>query len=379
MKILQIGLEWFPEAGGGLDRCYYNCTRYLPQVGVEVKGLVAGSSQVAKDTQGQVQAFAAADASLFKRWRGMRQSFDQLRSTEDFSLIASHFALYSLPILDLIGDRPLVTHFHGPWALESKAENNQIVAIWFKKIIERIDYQKSTSFIVLSQAFREILHREYQVPLERIHIVPGGVDLEQFNLADSRTEARSKLGWSDDRPILLCVRRLARRMGLENLISAIDKVKKYHPDVLLYIAGRGLLADSLRSQIEELELTDNICLLGYISDEQLPLAYRAADLSVVPTISFEGFGLIVIESLAAGTPVLGTPVGGIPEILQPFSEELLFAGYSAEQLAQGIIEVLSDRVSLPSSEACQAYVKEHYAWSKIARQMKSVYEKNLSV
>jgi hypothetical protein len=76
-------MEWFSERPGGLDRVYYNCTRYLPQVGVEVKGLIVNSPQVAKDTQGQVPAFAAADASLFKRWRGIRQSVHRLLAQEE--------------------------------------------------------------------------------------------------------------------------------------------------------------------------------------------------------------------------------------------------------------------------------------------------------
>jgi glycosyltransferase involved in cell wall biosynthesis len=373
MKTLQIGLEWFPERGGGLDRVYYNCTRYLPRVGVEVRGLVAGSSRVAADTNGKVQAFANPDSALLKRWRSLRRSFSRLLSEEDFSLIVSHFALYTFPLLDQLGDRPLVTHFHGPWALESEVESSKTVAIWLKKALETITYRRATRFIVLSQAFRDILYQEYQVPLERIHVIPGGVDFDQFNIPVSRTEARTQLGWSQDRPILFCVRRLSKRMGLENLIAAIDKVRHSHLDILLYIAGKGTLAETLQAQIEELELSDRVRLLGYIPDEQLSLAYRAANFSIVPTLSFEGFGLIVVESLAAGTPVLGTPVGGIPEILQPFCSDLLFEGYSVEQLAQGISEVLSGQRQLPSSQACQAYVRENYTWEAIAPQIKSVY------
>jgi glycosyltransferase involved in cell wall biosynthesis len=373
MKTLQIGLEWFPERGGGLDRVYYNCTRYLPRVGVEVRGLVAGSSRVAADTNGKVQAFANPDSALLKRWRSLRRSFSRLLSEEDFSLIVSHFALYTFPLLDQLGDRPLVTHFHGPWALESEVESSKTVAIWLKKALETITYRRATRFIVLSQAFRDILYQEYQVPLERIHVIPGGVDFDQFNIPVSRIEARTQLGWSQDRPILFCVRRLSKRMGLENLIAAIDKVRHSHLDILLYIAGKGTLAETLQAQIEELELSDRVRLLGYIPDEQLSLAYRAANFSIVPTLSFEGFGLIVVESLAAGTPVLGTPVGGIPEILQPFCSDLLFEGYSVEQLAQGISEVLSGQRQLPSSQACQAYVRENYTWEAIAPQIKSVY------
>ena len=166
-------------------------------------------------------------------------------------------------------------------------------------------------------------------------------------------------------------------MGLENLITSITQVCDRYPDILLYIAGKGALADTLQTQIDQLELTNNVKLLGYIPDEQLLLCYRAANFSVVPTVSLEGFGLIVVESLAAGTPVLRTPIGGIPEILKPFSEDLVFAGYHPSQLAQGIIEALSGDRILPTSEACLNYVRENYAWQAIAHQIKLIYQKAL--
>ena len=378
LQTLQIGLEWFPEQGGGLDRVYYDCSRHLPKVGVEVRGLVAGSPQVARSTKGQIQAFAPPDSSLLKRWSAVRKSFKQLITQAEYHLIVSHFALYTFPLLSQLQNFPLVTHFHGPWALESGAESQKTAAVWLKKELEKTCYRRSCQFIVLSQTFRDILHQEYQVPLEQINIVPGAVEIDRFALNLTRDAARAKLGWSQNRPIVFCVRRLARRMGLENLIRAIDLVGKQYPDILLYIAGKGALAQTLQQQITELELSDRVHLLGYIPDEQLPIAYRAANFSVVPTTAFEGFGLIVIESLAAGTPVIGTPIGGIPEILQPFCPDLLFESATTEHIAQGIIDILSDRRKLPSQETCRAYIQENYSWTKAARQIKSVYLKALN-
>ena len=377
MKTLQIGLEWFPEQGGGLDRYYYDCTRYLPQLGVDVKGLVAGSSAINKDTNGKIKSFALPNSSILKRCLGVRNSFQELTSQEDYDLIVSHFAFYTFPLLNMLGDRPLVTHFHGPWALESGVEANKSLAVKAKKWLEKSTYQRSQQFIVLSQTFRDVLHQEYQVPLERINIIPGGVDIDRFNIGDSQAEARSKLGWSSDRPIIFCVRRLAKRMGLENLVAAMVNVCAVYPDALLYIAGKGELAATLQTQISELELSNNVQLLGYVSDEDLPLCYRAANFSVVPTVALEGFGLIVVESLAAGTPVLGTPIGGIPEILRPFSEDLVFESYNSEQLATGIIEALSGDRTLPSSQACLEYVKENYHWQIITQKIKLVYQSAL--
>ncbi|MGL5834068.1 MAG: glycosyltransferase family 4 protein, partial [Waterburya sp.] len=297
MKILQIGLEWFPEDGGGLDRYYYDCCQYLPQADIEVTGLLAGSEKVTQESRGLIKAFAAPNESLFQRWLKMSRIFHQTFLAGQYDLIVSHFALYTFPVLNQFQNLPLVIHFHGPWALESDVEKPNPVAIWVKKQIEKAVYRRSSQFIVLSQTFRDILHQEYQVPLAKIQIIPGGVDIDRFNINLSPTEARTQLNWHSDKPIIFCIRRLAKRMGLENLITAMTQVRDRNPDILLYIAGKGALADSLQTQIIELELTDNVKLLGYVPDEQLPLCYRAANFSVVPTVALEGFGLIVVESL----------------------------------------------------------------------------------
>ena len=377
MKTLQIGLEWFPEQGGGLDRYYYDCVQQLPQAGVEVMGLVAGSDRAAQDTQGQVKAFAPAESSLITRLTAARKEFKQV-SPSDYDLIVSHFALYTFPLLNLLGNKPLVTHFHGPWALESDVEANKSLAVKVKKWLENRTYKRSQQFIVLSQTFRDLLHREYQIPLDRITIIPGAVDVERFNIKESQIEARRKLGWLEDRPTMFCIRRLAKRMGLENLVAAMKDVCQQYPDALLYIGGKGELTKTLQTQITELGLDNNIGLLGYIADEDLPLCYRAANFSLVPTVALEGFGLIVIESLAAGTPVLGTPIGGIPEILRPFNSDLVFASSQTQDLALGIIEALSGKRQLPSSESCLKYIRANYTWKVIAPQIKEVYKKAIA-
>ncbi|MCG8364951.1 MAG: glycosyltransferase family 4 protein [Pseudanabaenales cyanobacterium] len=374
MKTLQIGLGWLPEQAGGLNRFFYDSIRYLPAAGVEMRGLVAGSADVEQSSGGQVQIFAHQESSLWERCWRLRQAVRRILAEQKYALVVSHFALYAFPVLDQLSKQPLVVHFHGSWALEDSAQRGKTPAVWLKWALEQITYRQAASFIVLSQPSCNILHRNYQIPLERIHIVPGGVDTERFDTALTLAQAREKLGWPQDRPIILAVSRLMRRKGLENLIQALNQVRNAYPDVLLLIAGKGPLESALKTQIEELGLTDHARLLGVVHDPQLSWAYRAAEFLVVPSVALEGFGLITVESLAAGTPVLGTPVGGIPEILQPFSEELVMAGSSVEHLTQGILEALSGQRKLPSSHDCQTYVREHYAWPVVARQLKSVYQ-----
>lgn len=371
---LQLGMDWLPEAPGGLTRLFFDIGRYLPQVGVEVRGLVTGAADMVPDTAGRIRAFAPSDSSLAQRWWRVRQAVKGILTEEPCQLVVSHFALYGFPVLDLLQERPLVVHFHGPWQLEGRVEGTGLPKLWLRRIVELAVYRKAAGFIVLSQHFRNILHREYQIPLGCIRLVPGGVDMEHFAVSVTRAEARQRMGWPNNRPIILAARRMARRMGLDNLVDAMQEVRRQVPEVLLLITGKGPMENELAGRIKAGDLDGHVHLVGHIPEALLPLAYRAADLSVVPTTALEGFGLSVVESLAAGTPVLGTPVGGMLDILPPLSDQLILEGTSPDQLAHGIGEALSGRRHLPNMEQCQTYARLHFAWPLIARKIREVYE-----
>ncbi|MFM7438578.1 MAG: glycosyltransferase family 4 protein, partial [Snowella sp.] len=284
-----------------------------------------------------------------------------------------HFALYSLPLLaSLPDDVPITFTFHGPWALESEWEGNNRLSVWFKHWLEKRVYHNCDRFIVLSQAFGTILHQQYQIPWSKINIIPGGVDTERFQLNFSRQQARKQLNWPTNRIIIFTPRRLVRRMGVNNLLTALKTIKSKIPDVWLAIAGKGRLRDELEQQATELELTNHVKFLGFLPDIELPIAYQAADLTVIPSQSLEGFGLVVLESLACGTPVLCTPVGGMPEILDNFSPELITDSATAEAIALRLESVLNQKVSIPSRNACREYAVTHFDWSQISQQVRQV-------
>lgn len=374
MHTLQIGKSWLPEVGAnGLDRMFYGLGEHLPSLGVQVSGLVAGSPAVSRQSS-WARSFAPNTAPLLRRLVRARRSGGALCQKHSIDLIACHFALYGLPLWDRLVRTPTVIHFHGPWAAESAAEGENPVSTRLKKLLERCTYWPGQRFIVLSEAFRDVLTTSYGVSADRIRIVPGGVDANAFDVEASPQEARKHLGWPTDRPVILSVRRLARRMGLSNLIQAMETVSRRHPDALLLIAGKGPIREELDALIHTNGLEDHVRLLGFVPDEDLPYAYRAADVSVVPTVQHEGFGLITIESLAAGTPVLVTPVGGLPETVRDLDDRLVLPDSSPEALQEGLEAVLDGRLSLPDAEACQHFARSTYDWPVIARQVRTVYE-----
>jgi glycosyltransferase involved in cell wall biosynthesis len=162
-------------------------------------------------------------------------------------------------------------------------------------------------------------------------------------------------------------------MGLENLVEAVRLARRRLPDLLVLIAGKGPLEDALRAQIAGYGLENHVRLLGFVPEADLPLTYRAADLSVVPTVALEGFGLITVESLAAGTPVLVTPHGGLPEVVSDLDPGLVLPGDTPEILAGGLTDVLLGVRSLPHSDTCRQYVRERFDWPVVSCAIRQVY------
>ncbi len=376
IRTIQVGMEWFGERPGGLNRVYFELVRHLPTVGVDVRGLVAGSDRVIAESGGRVLGVAPFRAALPQRLRRLRAEAIALVANDPDALVVAHFALYAVALLGILRDRRrrFVFHFHGPWAQETAAEHVHGLTTRIKADVERYVYQRADACIVLSSAFGRILHDAFGVPWERIHVIPGGVDCQRFAIEATRGECRERLGWPADRRIVLAVRRLTHRMGLGQLIASVAALRRRVPEALVLIAGTGTIEDELRTQIQRAGLEEHCRLVGFVSEDDLPAAYRAADVTVVPSVALEGYGLIVPESLAAGTPVLVTPVGGLPETIEGLSSELVLADTSSAAIAQGLADALSGAIPLPTADECRAFARSRNDWPVVVEQVRRVYD-----
>ena len=290
-----------------------------------------------------------------------------------FDVFVSHFALYAVPVLDLI-DGPFVVHFQGPWGDESSFQGARSASSKVKNFLEGRIYRRADLLIVLSKPFGDILINRFGVARDRIRIIPGLTQVEHFDQTHlTRADARKILGWPVERPIVLAMRRLVKRMGLDNLIDAMSQIVARHPDVLLLIGGQGPEAEPLAHRIGRLGLGHNVQLLGFVESAKLPLAYRAADLTIVPTVALEGFGLVTTESMAAGTPVMVTPVGGLIETIQPLAPQLVLHGTAAVDLVDGLVGWLDGSIALPTPERCVAYAALNFSWKTGLPKIVEVY------
>jgi glycosyltransferase involved in cell wall biosynthesis len=373
-SILCVGVGWFPNSPGGLERYVYDLTHTLAARHDQVELCGIDLPSLESDYPIKLTNLASANDGIVQRFLSCRNNFRQTRG-EKPDAINLHFALYSFPIMDILPKEvPITFNFHGPWVSESEQEvTKQKLSNFFKQwLIEKRTYQRCDRFIVLSHAFAKILHQQYQIPEEKIHVIPGGVDTQRFAPKLSPQEARIKLNFPVDRPIIFTSRRLVNRVGIDKLLTAIALIKPRIPDVWLAIGGRGPMEAALKQQSQELGLDDHVKFIGFLPDADLPVAYQAADFSIMPSQSFEGFGLAIIESLACGTPVICTPVGGMPETLQPFSPQLITSAADENAIAQTLEAALLGKITIPTRNACRDYATTNFNWDKIAQQIRTV-------
>lgn len=338
----------------------------------------------------RVVRYAPPSGGLPAYVKAGRDACERLLQTETFDIAHTHFAYAGVgPLQALPPAVPRVRTFHGPWDLEGWVEDTQrsdgtkpglaqtLKARLKRRLRRRIERESlagSARVLTLSRCFQTLAAQDYGVSNAQSVLIPGGADLRRF-LPGSKAAARAALGLPAAGPLLLSIRRLALRMGLDVLIQAMPAIRAAVPDAFLLLGGKGPEYERLSRLIRTLGLEPCVRLLGFIPDDQLAAYYQAADLFVLPTLALEGFGLVTAEALACGTPVLGTPVGATPELLLPLDPRLVAPSPDAPGLAQGVTRFFCEdwRSSL-TPERLHAYVREHYTWERHTAQTEQVYQ-----
>lgn len=205
--------------------------------------------------------------------------------------------------------------------------------------LDRVALRGARLIVVLSEFTRSLLVHDHGTRgiLEKVRLAAGGVDVDAFGPADGPAAARRRLGLDAEATLLLAVRRAEPRMGLEQLLEAVARLRAGTSRLQLALVGAtGVLETRLRALSRELGVDGCVRFVGRVEDAELHDWYRAATLLVLPTVAYEGFGMVTAEALASGTPVVGTRVGATPELLEPLEPRLLAPAADAPALAESI-------------------------------------------
>ena len=253
-----------------------------------------------------------------------------------------------------------------------------LLAQWaneFVRPIERMVLDRADRVVARSEFMREeIVALQGRPSVERkVRVIPLGVDTNKFKFQGETAIARRKLGLSESSRIILTVRRLVARMGLDNLVRAMRQIADVFPNAKLLVAGAGYLDSALKSRIEAEGLGEHVVMLGFVSEELLPFYYQAADLFVLPTEEYEGFGMSTLEALSSGTPAMVTPVGANPEVVSQLDRRLVVAGSSADAIADAVIRWFGDESTRVSRSACRDYCVQRFSLPKICEEIDSLF------
>lgn len=370
LRILQLGLETPDTRPGGLNRYFADLCSALDDLGLDIRAVTAGTGSRGV-ALGWWTLSCPADrplpVRLLEQWR-------TIRGIGGVDLVDSHFALGDCLPGWLSGLRRTarVVHFHGPWADESRLAGSSPLACWAKWRIERVVYRRADALVVLSHAFRRVLVERYGVSPWDVSVLSPGVDLQRFHPGE-RLAVRERLGVHPDSWVAVSVRRLVPRMGLDVLLEAWARLAQDAPGPFeLVLVGDGPARPALEKRAAELGVNASVRFAGRVNDADLVDWYRAADVSVVPSVALEGFGLVALESLASGTPVVASRVGGLPEALRGMSDSMLVEPGDVNQLAERLTRVRMGVEPLPDADACRAHA-ERYSWAAVAERHADLY------
>jgi glycosyltransferase involved in cell wall biosynthesis len=321
----------------------------------------------------------------------MRKKVKSILKLEPIHLIHIHNPLIGFLVLlqPSLWKVPKVYHFHSSWFDEERinAAGTAQISLGLKfrlemiRIMEWVCYRFSKTLLFLSEYSKKRFKDYYSLSNPDLVIIPGGVDLNAFRPLkpeENNNAIREKLNLQKDVPLILTVRRLEERMGLENLILAVKILLKKNPDKNFQLAmvGKGSLQQRLEDLIAEKKLSNTIRLTGLVPRETLPLYFRVANLFVLPTTAIEGFGLVTAEAFASGLPVMGTPVGATKEIVTLVDQNLILQGTSPESLAKGMEHFLNNPEYYTQLKfKCRETAEKNYSWEKVTDQTEEEFMK----
>ena len=228
---------------------------------------------------------------------------------------------------------------------------------------------------VNSEATKNELLRRFPEYRNKFAVIPMGVDTRLF----SNKNVKLKHNQYKNKKIILFVGRLNEQKGVEYLIKAMPKVNEKIKNALLLVVGEGSYKDYLNKLADSLNVK-NIEFRGAVNHEKLADYYNLADVFVLPSVASrigtEGLGLVLLEAMSCGTPVIGTNTGGIPTIVKNNQTGILVNERNENELANAIIKILSDRkLSQKLSNNGIKCVKNNYSWEIVAEKFDEMYKK----
>ncbi|MDH5459950.1 MAG: glycosyltransferase family 4 protein [Candidatus Bathyarchaeota archaeon] len=299
----------------------------------------------------------------------------------DVDLVHAHISTPPADLAGLLDSKirkiPLVVTYHGD-AIESYGTliRRAIVSFHNNYVLGKI-LSHARVIICPSRNFAQESRflGEYA---DKIVIIPNGVDATKFEIPYSKEECREKLNLPFDEEIILFVGNLIEYKGINVLLRSMLMVVRKVRKTRLVIVGDGKIRRDLENLSVQLGLSKYVNFVGFADENLKPLYYRAADIFVLPsTMRTESFGLVNLEAMACGLPIVASNIGGIPDVVKDYENGLLVPPKDVEALANSVVCLLEDaELRHAMSERGKMSIKS-YSWRNNADSTERVYEEIL--
>jgi glycosyltransferase involved in cell wall biosynthesis len=378
VKVVQVIPEFPPPLIGGGGYHVYNLSKELVRRGVDVTvfTLNVGNTFLLKKTEvethfGKAKVFRVPASYIPKTTYPIAPKLIPLLLKENPDIIHAHgyqvFTTDAALTVSKIKKIPLVLTLHGFPRGFDKLTHRAHFNLIGKETLKRAKKIISVSRMVAHE-FRVI-----GVPKEKIAIIPNGVDLEEYKQLPIGDLFRKRLDIKENEKVVLTIGRLEKIKGFQYLIKALPSIIKEVGSTKLVIAGPDFnYGAKLKKLAEETNVQDNVIFYGPINGKEKFEAFSAANIVAVPSL-YEGFGMLLLEAMAAGKPLVATNTGAAPEIIQNGKNGILANLGNVEDLAGKIIKLLSDDqlMYLISQESRKTV--EAFDWEKVSEHVHKLY------
>ena len=363
MKIL-LATEWYPPDIGGVSSHVTSLEKYLRKR--EHNVYIVTRRKNRKEKPSIIELSTKNILEGFFSNGDVKEVFKEV----DPDIVHAHHAFTPVPLLSIKVSSelgyPLVLTNHSAYFYDYEAVL-RILALF--SIPVRSILSKTNKIIAVSETAKKFI--EKIVPGVPVTVVPNGVDTEIFTPYGSK-DLKEEL---EDSFIILYVGRLVPRKGIRILLDSMPYILKKIPEAKLVIVGEGILLNELKERAKVLEIEEHVIFRGGVSQNNLPDIYRSSDIVVIPSIYGESFGIVAIEAMACGKPVIASPVGGLQEIIIDGINGLLLKSVNITEIVEKIYYLyvnkeLYKEISLNALKI----VYEKYSWDKLISEIEKIYK-----
>lgn len=394
MKILMLSWEYPPHVVGGLGAHVAALAPALARAGADVHVVTPRwkGGDACEVVANKKRGGSATVYRVDPPFTGMGNFFSDVQQTNlnlesqaqelwekhgGFDVIHAHdwLVAFAAASLKRLHKTPLLATIHATERGRGRGEVSGEMARAINGTEWWLTYE-AWRVIATSKFMADEIGTYFQVPLDKLDIVPNGVDTAPFDALEGEDLSEFRAQWANrDERIVFFVGRLVYEKGAHLIVEAAPRVLAEIPQTKFVIAGTGWLTDQLRQRVRELGIAERVNIAGFISDEDRNRLLKVADAAVFPSV-YEPFGIVALEAMAARCPVVVSSVGGLGEVVEHHVTGTTVYPDNVESLAWGILHTLA-RPDWARARAENAYrvAQEEYNWDHIADRTMKVYER----